>query len=81
MDTGIGDRGNTGRHLHQATKVRTRDQMARPTDQHQSAISQSQPESCSETLICSLCYYATQPVYQLVMWEPKVKGTCGMHWE
>ena len=35
MDTGIGDRENTGRHLHPATKVRARDQTARPTDQHQ----------------------------------------------
>ena len=27
MDTGIGDRENTGRHLHPATKVYARDQM------------------------------------------------------
>ena len=45
MDTGIGDRENAGWHLHQATKVCVRDQMARPPDQHQSVsktISQSQ---------------------------------------
>ena len=40
MDTGIGDRENTGRHLHPA-KVCVRDQMARPTGQHQSVLKQS----------------------------------------
>ena len=45
MDTGIGDRENTGQHQHPATKVCVRDQMAGPTDQHQSPISQSQQDS------------------------------------
>ena len=40
MDTGIGDRENTGRHLHPATKVCFTDQMARPPDQHQSVSKQ-----------------------------------------
>ena len=40
MDTGIVDRENTGRHLHPATKVCVRDQMARPTGQHQSVLKQ-----------------------------------------
>ena len=41
MDTDIGDRENTGRHLHPATKVCARDQTARPTDQHPSVSKQS----------------------------------------
>ena len=40
MDTGIGVRENTGRHLHPATKVRARDQTARPPNQHPSVSKQ-----------------------------------------
>ena len=40
MDTGKGDRENTGWHLHPATKVCVRDQTARPTDQHPSVSKQ-----------------------------------------
>ena len=78
MDTGIGDRENTGWHLHPATNVCARRSNGRT---NRPALKCNQPESArvSETLICSLCYYATQPVCQLVMWEPKVKGKCGMH--
>ena len=45
MDTGIGDRENTGQHLHLTTKVCVRDQMARPPDQHQQVYRNNQPES------------------------------------
>ena len=41
MDTGIGDRENTGQRLYPATKVCVTDQMARPPDQHQSVSKQS----------------------------------------
>ena len=41
MDTGIGDRENTGQRLRPATKVCVRDQMTRPPDQHQSVSKQS----------------------------------------
>ena len=40
MDTGIGDRENTGQHLHPATKVCARNQTARPPDQHPSISKQ-----------------------------------------
>ena len=45
MDTGIGDRVNTGQHLQPATKVCVRDQTARQTDQHQQVYRNNQPES------------------------------------
>ena len=41
MDTGKGDRENTGQRLHPATKVCVTDQMARPPDQHQIVSKQS----------------------------------------
>ena len=40
MDTGKGDRENTGQHLYLATKVCARDQTARPPDKHQSVSKQ-----------------------------------------
>ena len=40
MDTGKGDKENTGQPLHLTTKVCARDQTARPPDQHPSVSKQ-----------------------------------------
>ena len=77
---------SSGRHLHSATKVCPRDQMARSPDQHSSVWQHSasirETSSANRLKFVGHCArmssYAPQPVCQLLMWEPKAKGRRGM---
>ena len=62
MDTDKGARESSGWHLHQATKVCPRDQMARSPDQHSGVSKHSaniRETMCQEAKVCwSLCPHA-----------------------